>query len=158
MIFKESSCTDVGYTGWQIHCSFDLMYLSDIKGESMKTYAALACLYVSPLLNGNQMWPMVAFLLSSFHSATDGCGPGASRMPEVPARACRLLAASGSHGSIVLNTVINHTRTGGHVVLNTASHPHKCRGASARAQRTLCTSDTRVIVRRGALLGGETRW
>lgn len=39
---------------------------------------------------------------------------------------CSLLTASGSHGSIVLDTVINHTRTGGHAVLNTASHPHKC--------------------------------
>lgn len=106
------------------------MYLSDIKGESVKKCGALVLISASPLLliwTRCDRWSLSSSL-SFLHprmlsrGVMDARGPGLG---------CRSLAASGSHGSIVLNAVINHTRTGGHAVLNTASHPHICGGASA---------------------------
>lgn len=144
-------------TWCHLYCSFDLMYLSDFKGEFMKKYGALVLVSASHLLmiwTRCDRWSLFSSLSLHYRRMLTR-GVMDARGPRL---GWRLLPASGSHGSIVLNTAINHTRTGGHAVLNTASHPHKCGGTSAWAQRTLCTLDTRVIVRPKALLDGETRW
>lgn len=46
---KEPSSTDGGDTAGRTHCSFDLTYLSDIKGESMKKHGALVLVSASHL-------------------------------------------------------------------------------------------------------------